>query len=245
MIFAKCPRLYGNVILLPDLPPVGTHHDVVLDHWTLYDRSHQMIPDSGFFRGVPNYTSFGGSPATSYDVARVRDCMPDKDFFWLGPFHIHFGHFLVSTLARAWALATHAQPDTLIVYVGGVPPRDLFEIGFVRDCLTALGITADRLVQVTAPIRFPRITVAAPAFTENHSIYPIYFHMLRAMAVKLCDANGASSGDSDRPIYISKEKVSSGVRTIGMGSWECARIACRAWARPTGSTAGSSCSASP
>jgi hypothetical protein len=213
MIFAKCPRLYGEANVLKGALAVETYRDVILDQWALYDRSRRIIDDSGYFRGVPHYSSILGNPVTNYDPLRVSDCMPDQDFFWLGPFHLHFGHFLVCTLARAWAIAVHAQPGTPIVYVGGVSPKRLFAIEFIRECMESFGITENRLIHASGPVRFPRITVAAPAFTENHSVHPVYFKTLRLIADRL-GVSSTTGSERDLPVYISKEKVSSGVRTI-------------------------------
>ena len=213
MMFAKCPRLYGEANILTGKLSVDMHHDVVLDDWALYDRSRRLIQNSAYFRGVPSYTSLAAKPVTRYEVSRMRACLEDRNYFWLGPVHLHFGHFLVSTLARAWAIGSSADAEAPIVYVGGYSPKRLFEVGFVRDCFQALGLTEDRLLQIKSPVRIPRIMVAAPAFTENHSAHPAFFRMLNEIATHL-GASATSGRVCDTPIYVSKERVSSGVRTI-------------------------------
>ena len=211
MIFAKCPRLYGEANLLPGTPSIETHTDVVLDQWTLYDRSRRMIPASSFHQGIPTYAARGGPPITEFAPSRVRHRLPDGDYLWLGPFHPHFGHFLLSMLARAWAVRGHLGPAARIVYVGGPDPEGLFKIEFVRECLTALGIAQEQVLQVNGPAWFPRITVPAMSFVENHSIFSTHMDTLRQIAGP-ADRHGTNLIDA--PVYISKEKVASGVRSI-------------------------------
>lgn len=211
MELAKCPRLYGEVNVVPSLPPAQTYREVVLDEWALYDVSRHLIPASAFYRGVPTYAILGGAPITNYVAARLRNRLPPGDYFWLGPFHLHFGHFLISTLARAWAFRDQVRADTRIVYVGGGAPNELFEIGFIRDCFTALGIRAEQMLQVAGPACFPQITVPAMSFIENHSISHSHIAMLREVA----KSEAQTQFDvSETPVYVSKQNVSSGVRSI-------------------------------
>jgi capsular polysaccharide biosynthesis protein len=211
MQLAKCPRLDGEVNVLPGFPSVQTYKDVVLEQWALYDVSRQLIPGSGFHRGIPEYAIIGGASATKYVAARVWNRLPPGDYFWLGPFHMHFGHFLVSTLARAWAFRDHVRPNTKIVYVGGSTPNDLFKIEFIRECLTALGVTAEQMLQVAGPAYFPQITVPAPSFVENHSVFQSHLATLREIAGP---EDEPESGGSETPVYISKQNLASGVRSI-------------------------------
>ena len=211
MQLAKCPRLNGEVNVLPGLPSIQTYKDVVLEDWALYDVSRQLIPASGFHRGIPEYAILGGAPVTKYVAARVRNRLPPGDYFWLGPFHLHFGHFLISTLARAWAFRDHVEADTKIVYVGGSTPSDLFRIEFIRECMTALGITVEQMLQVTGPACFPQITVPASSYVENHSIFQSHITTLREIVGPETRTEFAGS---EIPVYISKQNLASGVRSI-------------------------------
>lgn len=211
MIFTKCPRIYGEANLLSGLPSIETHHDVILEQWTLYDRSRRMIPDSGFYRGIPTHAAVHGDAVTPYAAARIRSRLPDRQYFWLGPLHLHFGHFLVSTLARAWAFRDHVGPETVIVYVGPSTPQEVFRIAFVRECFTALGIQPDQMLQVNGPVYFPQITIPAMSFVENHSIFTSHIDMLRSIAGYWNESEGRQV---EAPVYISKQNVSAGVRSV-------------------------------
>jgi capsular polysaccharide biosynthesis protein len=211
MKLVKCPRLYGEVNLIPGVPSIHTYVEVVLEQWALYDASRHLIPASGFHRGIPQFAHIGGAATTNYVAARMPNRLPPGEYFWLGPLHVHFGHFIVSTLARAWAFRDHIQAETKIVYVGGLAPADLFEVEFIRDCLTTLGISVEQMLQVAGPCCFPQITVPAMSFIENHSIFQGHVEMLQAIAGHSYEVE---EGSSANPVYVSKQNVVSGVRTI-------------------------------
>jgi hypothetical protein len=98
------------------------------------------------------------------------------------------------------------------VYTGGSAPQVLFEIDFVRDCWQALGIAQNQLVQFDGPIKIPRITIAEPSFEENHSAFEIHHQTMRSIAERLIDLGRVRPQEG--PVYISKEKLKTGVRTI-------------------------------
>ena len=211
MLFAKCPRLLGQCHVVEDALRVRTARDVSLEHWSLYDRSGRMIRDSGFFRGVPEYQSVGGP--LGIDPRPDAPCLPPAEYFWLGYFQTHFGHFLVGTLSRLWAWSQHADAATKLVYVGELDPPDLLAIPYVRACLGALGVREDQLLRVSGPLRFPAIRVAEPAFVENFSIAPAYDRMMRGIAAVLL----RDAGDGGTPhglSYLSKARVTAGNRII-------------------------------
>lgn len=139
--------------------------------------------------------------------------MPDGDLFWLGLFQVHFGHFLVGTLARLWALAQHTDAATRIVYVGADDPEALFRHEHVRLCMEALGIGRERLLRVEGPMRFPALTIAEPSFVENFSASPAYHAMMRRIGDRvLGGAPAATAPQAD--LWLSKALTASGNRTI-------------------------------
>lgn len=210
MLLAKCPRLVGQCNVVTDPLRLRSWTDVSVAHYSLYDRSGAMVPDSGFFRGIPTYQSVGGP----LSVENLPDApvMPDGDYLWLGHIISHFGHFLVGALARLWAWDRTADAALRLVYAGSEEPDALFRIEHVRLCFEALGIGPERLLRVASPARFPRITIPEPSFVENFSVAPAYGATLRAIADRIVPAGGRMA--DDRLIYLSKARIRSGNRLI-------------------------------
>ncbi|GEP00779.1 glycosyltransferase family 61 protein [Methylobacterium haplocladii] len=211
MMLAKCPILWGQCNVVEDALRVVRHRDVFLHHWSIYDRSGRMIEDSGFFRAFPDHASVGGPLAIEPPAA--SSCMPGGDVFWLGLFQVHFGHFLVGTLARLWALAQHADGATRIAYVGTDDPEALFRIDYIRLCLEALGVRREQLVRVEGPFRFPSLTIAEPSFVENFSASPAYHAMMRRIGDHVL-GGAAAETPPQADVWLSKALIASGNRTI-------------------------------
>ena len=144
--------------------------------------------------------------------ARAEERLPPGRYFWIGPFHLHFGHFTVSTLARLWALAELDVREWTFLYVGAGPPDALYKLDFVRETLSALGIASGQLRQVAGPLFIPSITVAEPSLVENYGASPAYVAMLHRIRDALHPGLAAPAGG--RPVYVSKERVPHGVRGI-------------------------------
>ena len=212
-LFHRCSAVFGEAHILPARPRLTEHRGVLLWNAMLYDERRQLISDSAFFRGVPHMHAAGAAPDTRRVPARADERLPPGRYFWIGPFHLHFGHFTVSTLARLWALAELDSRELTFLYVGGGLPDDLFKLDFVRDTFGALGIAAAQLRRVEGPLFIPGITVAEPSLVENYGASPAYVAMLHRIRSALHP--GLPSGAStDRPVYVSKERVAHGVRGI-------------------------------
>lgn len=211
MMLAKCPILWGRCNVVEEALRVVRYRDVFLHHWSIYDRSGRMIEDSGFFRAFPDHTSVGGP--LRIEPPAAPPCMPEGEVFWLGLFQVHFGHFLVGTLARLWALAQHADAATRIAYVGTAEPDALFGHDHVRLCLEALGVRQEQLVRVEGPMRFPSLTIAEPSFVENFSASPVYGRMMRGIGDRILGEAAAETGPS-ADLWLSKALIASGNRTI-------------------------------
>jgi hypothetical protein len=168
--FAKCDRVFGEINIRAD-HPIQHFKNVIVDDWAVYDSARRIIPESGYYRGIPSLTALRGAPFTGYHPARVRNSLPDAPYFYLGHIAHHFGHFIVGTLSRLWPFCGFLPTGTPILYYGP-PPAELFETEYVRACFDALGITQDQMIRIDGktPLRVANITIADSAFYENFSI---------------------------------------------------------------------------
>ena len=210
-IFHHSSAVFGEFTILPDQPRLSRYEDVLLVGPALYDNRRQLITDSAFFRGVPSMQTMGAAYAIDQVPVRAAERLPPGQYFWLGPIHLHFGHFLVSTLARLWALP-QLPDDAILLYPGGGPPDATFQFEYVRESFLALGITPARLRQVNGPLLIPAITVAQPSLVENFGASPAYIATLGRIRDAILPGR-ANPGDN-APVYISKERVPRGVRGI-------------------------------
>lgn len=211
-VLHRCPTVFGEIGALSGALRLTTYRQAVLIDWALYDERRQVIADSAYFRAAEGMRMLGGQPATTLVPARAAAQLPPGRYFWIGPLHDHFGHFLVSTLSRLWALQTLDPKEFTFLYAGGKPPGELFGTEFIRACFEALGIGQDRLRQVAGPLGIPDVTVAEPSFVENYASSRPYIETLRQIRRVL--APGVEDNVTGRPVYVSKQRVARGVRTI-------------------------------
>ena len=212
-LFQRCSAVFGEAHLLPARPRLAEYHDVLLWRAVLYDDRRQLLTDSAFFRGVPHMHVVHAVPDTDRVPARADERLPTGRYFWIGPFHLHFGHFTVSTLSRLWAVAELDRRNFTFLYVGAGPPDELFKLDFVRDTFAALGITPTQLRRVEGPLMIPSIMVAEPSLVENYGASPAYVAMLQRIRDALHPGLAGNPAE-DRPVYVSKERVAHGVRGI-------------------------------
>ena len=212
-LFQQCSAVFGEAHILPARPRLTDHGGVLLWNAMLYDDRRQLVSDSAFFRGVPHMHAAGAAPSLDRVPARAEHRLPPGRYFWIGPFHLHFGHFTVSTLARLWAMAELDPREFTFLYVGGGLPEELFKLDFVRDTFTALGIAPGQLRRVEGPLFIPSVTVAEPSLVENYGASPAYVATLQRIRDAL-HPGLEPGGSADRPVYVSKERVQHGVRGI-------------------------------
>ena len=212
--FQRIPRLFGNAEVDPRRPDVNLYRDAYLEGWALYDRRDRLIPHSAYYRGVPSYRVVDNAPVSRSLGRHGSRTTGHALAFWIGPMHTHFGHFLVSTLSRLWAYReAHATAGMRLAYVGGQPPHELAKIEHVRLCFEALDVKFENLVQVGGNVCFDEIVVAEPSFIENYSVYTTHLDLFRVIRdyVRVATPGGLPSSS---PVYVSKELVKGGVRTI-------------------------------
>ena len=208
----KCLRIDRYPLLLEEKLDAITYKNVCSDGWSVYKENQQIISGSGFFRGVPDYNLVGSSVTTKIHPHRTQFNLKSGLYFWLGPIHGHFGHFLLSTLSRLWALRDLPR-DIRIAYVGP-PVEELFSSPFRAYVFATLGISKHRFVRIEGPTRFGKLVIAERSFNENHSISCVHKELMTRLNVARNIKNTMQRKKNDEYIYVSKHLVSKGVRSI-------------------------------
>ncbi len=102
------------------------------------------------------------------DLSRVETI--EAPHLYGGPFFDHFGHFLLESLARAWAVEeVGALP---MVWVSGGPPRP-----YQAEVLAMLGLTGGQVFP-ESPVRFRRLVVPMGGFRIQGQFHPRHARFL-------------------------------------------------------------------
>lgn len=120
----------------------------------------------------------------------------DEEVVYLGWYLDHFGHFLLESTARMWAL-DQVDPATKVVFH--------FERPFVPDhtiarLLQMFGVPPDRLLFLDKPTRLRRVIVPEPLYEMSHRAHERMAEVHRAVARPLA----GSFGVFDQPVYLSR-----------------------------------------
>lgn len=212
MALARCVSFHGNTTLVREDPAVSTFHDVLYHpaEWALYDSGRQAIGGSGYFRG-PDAQMVGAGPTTMMDPAQVAAQAPDECYFFIGPLHLHYGHFLLASLCRMWAWSRSAFPGIKLL-VHGDPRAAFGGVPYVATLLSALGVGLDDLVAFGEPTRIRRVIVASPCFEETNFAHAAFARMARQIGSSLLAGTVAVADDT--PVYLARWQLPRGVHRL-------------------------------
>jgi hypothetical protein len=130
----------------------------------------------------------------------------DGDAIYLGWLFESFGHFLLESVARLWALP-HLPPDLPVLFhfhAGVTPGEHLFEL------LEIFGVARERIILPQAPVRVRRLLMPEALVLSKTIVHERAGEPYRAVAARL-------PGDapmSDQPLYLSRRLVGAGQREV-------------------------------
>ncbi|CAN5288352.1 hypothetical protein BH10PSE4_BH10PSE4_08730 [soil metagenome] len=176
--------------------------------WGIYDAANDRVEAATYRRG-PGINYVGQGPRLTFPAAEIA-AAPCAHAIYGGVAHTHFGHFLVSTLARLWVAGTdRAPPGTKYLFHMDRGPAEWFALPFVADCLRALGIFEEDILPLARPTRFDALTVPEPSFEETRAFSPAFRETALAIGRTLRAERVVEPG---RPVYLSKERLAGGVK---------------------------------
>jgi capsular polysaccharide biosynthesis protein len=154
----------------------------------------------------------GGVPDPAA-VAATAAPRIDAEVVYLGWYFDHFGHFLLETLARAWALAA-VDPTAKVLFHA---PRDATPRGTRGRLLEELGIPPERVLGLDRPTRILRLLVPDALFEISafaHERMPDPFRRLAARLV-------GEQPRTEQPVYVSRRLLPGHLRlVVGEGDLE-------------------------
>lgn len=139
-----------------------------------------------------------------------------------GPLYVHYGHFLLESLARAWY--AHQHPEVPFVWAGAHTWQGFELLPWQAELLDILEITNPTRI-IADPVRFERLYVPDIGYRYEDKFHPEHAAFL-----------GRYEGPSQIPghrLWLSRSKVQSNARDLNSAATE-RRLAYAGWtvARP-------------
>jgi hypothetical protein len=203
-----------------DLPAVRTVETVLyLPHSeargqpsALFDAARRFIPESVDIRGTGTAPSWQRTDWPQDWAAGVPAGVPEapeETYLFLGGAHLHYGHFLVTTLPRFWPLLRARPAAPILCYA---PTHDSLwqPYRFAIDILARLGLDVRDIHAFDTPMRLRRVIVPAPAFQEEGFAHTVFRDLCRTIGAG-CYAPEEVDAE-ERPAYLAKTRLAGGVR---------------------------------
>ncbi|ACL58684.1 conserved hypothetical protein [Methylobacterium nodulans ORS 2060] len=215
-VFERCSTIWGEATIHQSDPAVRSLRDVLYlpysdgQIWGLYDEAGAPVKEAIDFReGVhlpPDQKLPDGPLHINLGHAITAPCI------YVGRINLHYGHFLINTLPRFWALEQFRRPGMPILCHSAIPVDGLFSVPFLRSAFSLLNLSPSDFVLSDRPTGISEIIVPSPSIEEQHAGYRAYSRMCRIMGEKAISS--CHSEPSEKPVYFSKSKLTSAVGVI-------------------------------
>lgn len=127
-------------------------------------------------------------------------------YIYLGHINPHFGHFILESFSSLWILKESL--GEVAGYVAHLHDEELLHKPFVRRCLRSAGIDDQKPIYHGESFLIDELVVPEPSFQLDSHAYRAY----RRVCESVADSVGAGGCKvSDRPVYLSRSKLASGV----------------------------------
>ena len=175
----------------------------------VYDFGRKMVHQSSYSRG-PMPTEVVPADSLPFAYESLRDYAQDDTYIFLGEVHDHFGHFLLSTLSRLWQIKTLPEHWKIVINAGASVRihRD-----HVRQLFAAFGVDVQRLWSPERPLKFHNLILPCASFEERNFVHATFANAYNTAGDNLTQKVSFDVPGSG-PIYLSKSKMTAGVRRI-------------------------------
>ena len=228
MPLRRCTELYGSTTLIEHDPMLATYTDVLcVPYGTegasagLYDRGRKLVIAAASFRASPDPVAVEAF-VTPLDAARFEHAPDDVGYLFLGALTGHFGHFILSSMARLWALRFAPDPRRRYVILNAGPVEAVFALPFLRNILGQLGLGPDNVVCFDAPTRLRRIVVPSPAIEEQNFSHRVFAGLCNRVGTLLTASLPAQTHEA--PVFLSKMRLQDGVSRLCNEAAFCERL---------------------
>lgn len=185
-------------------------------NWGLYDVEGNLIAEAALLRGDQ---LTGQSQKLEFDLAAIPTLPDNKEYIYGGPLIPHYGHFILSSMSRLWAIPQRLSKDTMIVFHADHSLETLLQseayAPLLGLTLERLGLTLENSMVLNHPARISRMIVPAASVCEQSFAYPAFAEICHSIGHADIDAHRRVE---HRPIYFTKTGLRSGVTRL---SGEC------------------------
>ena len=217
MPLTPCSMYYGTAQVLSTKPDVDRgrdciyspfSHNIFFDRdqaWGVYNIDLHLNKCAAYVRG-PDCRLVGQSNLMEADLLNI-DLVSDQHVYF-GPLIPHYGHFIVSSLARSWFCSSDESHGINLLYHSDHPIEEHMKNSFMGSFITALGLEPCRFVRPSKLTRFSNLTIPSAAFIEEkmaHEAFLAPMHNIGDRLLKNVEVNR-----SGRPVYLSKSCMGSG-----------------------------------
>ncbi len=193
-------------------PVIETHTDVLywpiepassIDEdrcWGLYGHDSALVDAGAYYRG-PGQTLVGQAERMAWPD---RVAVAEGPMLYGGVVIEHFGHFLLSSIARLWPLLQPGfdRASVRILFHGVADAAQWWRMPYMAACFGALGLTPANIVRLSEPTRIPHLLVPRPAFEEHNFIHAAYVDLARAIGAALPSPPVPVRG----PVYLARTR---------------------------------------
>ncbi len=173
--------------------------------------SGQLLPEftqrAGYYPG-----KFRDPPAMEGARIAAAEIIEDPAIY-MGPLHGHFGHFLLESLGRAWALRDHGRGLKVVFHFANFAGGDLTPSvlekrlpPFVLNSLATLGVGLEQVILANRDLRFRRLLL------PTNQLWLMLYCGPGAMAVydHIRESLGPARTQGPRRIYLTRRRLDLG-----------------------------------
>lgn len=137
-------------------------------HWGVYDRNGALIREASYRRGS-NLELVGQSDVSAASQEFAQEILETCIYF--GPLIPHYGHFIVSSLARAWFIHENGLDSAKLLCHSDFSPDEHFSRSFMGQIISGLDLKPENFIRPLKPTKLNKLIVPGPAFIEQRLVY--------------------------------------------------------------------------
>ncbi len=191
---------FRDVMFIPNTASAGRA-------WGIFDQRGNLVQETAFRRGAER-TFVMQDAVTTVAFSEVKHTAPDETYIYGGAMHVHFGHFLLSTLSRFWPAMVQDRGSIKILMNVGEDPAVWFGLPHIAFAFGQLGLTPDDFVRFEAPTRVNRLIVPHTSVEEQHFAWTAYTELTHRIGRSV---TARPSRRLSTPAYLAKTRLRSGV----------------------------------